>query len=45
VKLAVTTMCWGKLRNEKELGQALHTAREIGYQGIGLEFRLLPRKF
>jgi len=44
VKLAVTTMCWGKLRNEKELGQALHTAREIGYQGIGLEFRLLPQE-
>lgn len=44
MKLAVTTMCWGKLRNEKELSEVFRRAKEIGYKGIGLEFRLLPRE-
>ncbi|BCS93578.1 sugar phosphate isomerase/epimerase family protein [Metallosphaera javensis (ex Sakai et al. 2022)] len=44
MKIAVTTLCWGKIKDKNEMQTVLHEAKSIGYQGIGLEFRLLPKE-
>jgi sugar phosphate isomerase/epimerase len=44
MKLSVTTMPWGKLKTESEFKQTLSSIKEIGFDGVGIEFRLLPKQ-
>jgi len=42
LKTSITTILWGKIHTLGEFRKVLAEVREIGYDGIGLETRLLP---
>lgn len=44
MKTSITTILWGKIHTLDEFRKVLAEVRKIGYDGIGLETRLLPRE-
>jgi sugar phosphate isomerase/epimerase len=42
MKLSITTYPWGKLQTPRQLGKILGEIKNIGFEGVGLEFGLLP---
>ena len=44
MKTSITTILWGKIHTLDEFGKVLAEVRRIGYDGIGLETRLLPHE-
>src|SRR3989442_12970888 len=44
MKTSITTIVWGKMHTLAELREVLAEVRRIGYDGVGLETRLLPRE-
>src|SRR2546428_14145291 len=44
MKTSITTIVWGKMHTLAELRGVLAEVRRIGYDGVGLETRLLPRE-
>ena len=42
MKISVTTYPWGKLQTPRELGKVLGEIEKMGFEGVGLEFDLLP---
>lgn len=42
LKTSITTILWGKIHSLSKLRQVFQEARRIGYEGVGLETRLLP---
>src|SRR2546426_3983431 len=44
MKLSVTTYPWGKLETPAQFRSVCTTIRDIGFEGIGIEFDLLPEK-
>jgi sugar phosphate isomerase/epimerase len=43
MKLSVTTFPWGKLDTPRKLSIVLSKIKEIGFEGVGLEYGLLPQ--
>jgi len=44
MKLSVTTYPWGKLRTTDQFRSVLDAINEIGFEGVGIEFSLLPQE-
>ncbi|WP_291493379.1 sugar phosphate isomerase/epimerase [Desulfurella sp.] len=44
MKIAVTTIAWGKIRSKKAFINVLKSIKDIGYDGVGIETRLLPKE-
>ncbi len=44
MKTSITTILWGKMHTLSEFRKILDRAKRIGYDGIGLETRLLPHE-
>ena len=44
MKLSVTTYPWGKLETPAQFQRVCETIRDIGFEGIGIEFDLLPEQ-
>jgi sugar phosphate isomerase/epimerase len=44
MKLSVTTYPWGKLETQAQFQKICKTIRDIGFEGIGIEFDLLPEQ-
>ena len=42
MKLSVTTYPWGKLQTPRQLAKVLAEIEKMGFEGVGLEFDLLP---
>lgn len=42
MKLSVTTFPWRKIKTPRDLSNVLSTLREIGFEGVGLEYGYLP---
>ena len=42
MKIAVTTIAWGKIKNLNRFKDVLKSIRDVGYDGVGIETRLLP---
>jgi sugar phosphate isomerase/epimerase len=42
MKLSVTTYPWGKLKTPSQLSKVLAEIQKIGFEGVGLEYGLLP---
>jgi len=42
LKISITTILWGKIHTLDQFRKVLAEVRMIGYDGIGLETRLLP---
>ena len=43
MKLSITTFPWGKLETPKQLAKVLAEIKEIGFEGVGLEYGILPK--
>jgi len=43
LKLSVTTFPWGKLETPKQLSRVLAEIKQIGFEGVGLEYGILPK--
>ncbi len=44
MKTSITTIVWGKMHTLAELRKVLAEVRRVGYDGVGLETRLLPHE-
>ncbi|MGC9106694.1 MAG: sugar phosphate isomerase/epimerase family protein [Infirmifilum sp.] len=44
MKLAVTTIPWGKIKRIAQFREVLRLIHEVGFDGVGLETRLLPKE-
>lgn len=42
MKLSITTYPWGKMKTPRQLSDILSGIREIGFEGVGLEYGFLP---
>ncbi len=42
MKLSITTFPWGKLETPRQLSKVLLDIEKLGFEGVGLEFGLLP---
>jgi sugar phosphate isomerase/epimerase len=42
LKTSITTILWGKIRTLSKMRDVFREAKEFGYDGVGLETRLLP---
>jgi sugar phosphate isomerase/epimerase len=42
MKLSVTTFPWRKIKTPRDLSNVLSTLKEIGFEGVGLEYGYLP---
>lgn len=42
MKLSITTFPWGKLKSPRQLSKVLSEIQNIGFEGVGLEYGLLP---
>ena len=44
LKIAVTTIAWGKIKSSRKFREVLRSIRDVGYDGVGIETRLLPNE-
>ncbi len=43
MKLSITTFPWGRLNAPRQLSKILSEIKQIGFEGVGLEYGLLPQ--
>jgi sugar phosphate isomerase/epimerase len=43
LKLSITTFPWGRLETPKQLAKVLSEIKQMGFEGVGLEYGILPK--
>ncbi|HXW37606.1 MAG TPA: sugar phosphate isomerase/epimerase [Nitrososphaerales archaeon] len=42
MKLSCSAIAWGKVNDEESFKKILRTIKDVGYEGVGIEYNLLP---
>ncbi len=44
MRKSITTILWGKFKDEKSFLETLEYIKQLGYDSVGLEVRMLPSR-